>query len=72
MTKTRVVILGAGPAGLGLAQQLLARGERQGLTVEVIEARDHVGGLAASFEYGGVTMAATDYTRASTTGFFPS
>lgn len=56
MKKTRVAILGAGPTGLGLAQRLLAREDGLDLDVEVIEARDHVGGLAASFEYGGVTF----------------
>src|SRR5581483_2117354 len=42
----RVVILGAGPAGLGAAYRL----QELGVTdVEVLEARDHPGGLASSY-----------------------
>ncbi len=41
----RVVILGAGPTGLGAAHRLAERGHRR---FEVYEASDRVGGLAAS------------------------
>jgi protoporphyrinogen oxidase len=45
-----VVILGAGPAGLGAALGLAGRG----FDVEVLERRDAVGGNAASFEIDGL------------------
>ena len=48
MLKNKIAILGAGPAGLGLASRLLRRFE--GLEVHVFEQKDHVGGLASSFE----------------------
>jgi protoporphyrinogen oxidase len=47
----KVAILGAGPAGLGAAVRLARDGRAQ---AQVIEARDHVGGNAASFELEGV------------------
>jgi protoporphyrinogen oxidase len=47
-----VVILGGGPAGLAAAWRLAARGR----SVVVLERGDHVGGLAASFEVGGVRV----------------
>jgi protoporphyrinogen oxidase len=53
MIPTRVVILGAGPAGLA-ASWLLAR-ERKAHTV-VLEQRGDVGGNAGSFEIGGIPV----------------
>lgn len=47
---TRVVILGAGPAGLGAAYRLARRGS---VGVTVIERGDTVGGNAGSFELAG-------------------
>jgi protoporphyrinogen oxidase len=44
--KERVVILGAGPTGLGAAHRLMELGHRE---LELYEASDRVGGLAASF-----------------------
>jgi protoporphyrinogen oxidase len=44
-----VVVLGAGPAGLGAAYRLAREGRR----VVVLERESHVGGLAASFEIAG-------------------
>ena len=46
----KVVVLGAGPAGLGAALGLAERG----IDVEVVERRDTVGGNAGSFELAGV------------------
>ena len=46
-----VVILGAGPAGVGAAYQLVRKGIAR---VTVIEQRDGVGGNAGSFELDGV------------------
>jgi protoporphyrinogen oxidase len=46
-----VVILGAGPAGVGAAYRLRRRGQAR---VTVLEARDTVGGNAGSFELDGV------------------
>jgi protoporphyrinogen oxidase len=50
-TLPRVAVLGAGPAGLGAALRLARDGRAH---AQVIEARDHVGGNAASFELEGV------------------
>ncbi len=51
-TKPRIVILGAGPAGLGAALNLAERG----LTPILLEREDRVGGNAASFEIGGLPV----------------
>lgn len=51
MSKPRVVILGAGPAGLGAAFKLTATGKAQ---VTVLERNGFVGGNAGSFEFSGV------------------
>src|SRR5271169_1082576 len=47
----RVLILGAGPAGVGAAYQLARRGIAQ---ATVLEQRDIVGGNAGSFEVDGI------------------
>lgn len=47
-----VIILGAGPAGLGAAYRIAGRGVR----VLVLERSDGVGGLAGSFEVGGMPV----------------
>ena len=49
---TRVVVLGAGPAGLATALELAARG----VEVSLLERRDRVGGYAGSFEFAGVRV----------------
>ena len=49
--KQHVVILGAGPAGVGAAYQLVQKGLAN---VTVLEQRDAVGGNAGSFELDGV------------------
>lgn len=53
MPETRIIILGAGPAGLGAAYQLhrLDRGH-----ATVLEQQQVVGGNAASFELGGLPV----------------
>ena len=48
----RVVVLGAGPAGLAAALELAERG----VDVTVLERQDHVGGNAGSFELAGVRV----------------
>ena len=50
MTSTGVVILGAGPAGLGAAFRL---SRRSGVRVTVLERNPAVGGNAGSFDVGG-------------------
>ena len=52
MTSFDTVVLGAGPAGLGAAYRLAARGRQ----VLVLERQPHVGGLAASFEVDGLRV----------------
>ena len=49
---TRVVVLGAGPAGLGAAYMLAKRG----FSVVVLEQLDRVGGNAGSFELAGMPV----------------
>jgi phytoene dehydrogenase-like protein len=46
--KFNVIIIGAGAAGLGAAQEAL----RQGLTVKVLEARNRLGGRIESVDMG--------------------
>lgn len=52
----RVAILGGGPAGLGLARQILAGNDAASIEVEVFEANTSVGGLASSFSLDGVVF----------------
>jgi len=53
VSKTRVAILGAGPAGVGAAWQLM----KQGLAnVTVLEQRGDVGGNAGSFDLDGLSV----------------
>ena len=49
----KIVILGAGPAGLGAAKQLA---QRKKALVTVLEQNDYVGGNAASFNISGVQV----------------
>jgi protoporphyrinogen oxidase len=51
----RFVVLGAGPAGLGLAMRILQRQELHA-AVTVLEKKEIVGGLTASFDYEGLTF----------------
>lgn len=53
MKKTHVAILGAGPAGLGAAWQLVASGKAR---ATVFEQRETVGGNAGSFEIAGLPV----------------
>lgn len=53
MNKPHVVILGAGPAGLGAAFQLSHRGQAQ---VTVLERNSVVGGNAGSFKLAGLSV----------------
>ncbi len=53
MAKTRVTILGAGPAGLGAAWRLREEGKAE---VVVLEQREVVGGNAGSFEIDGIPV----------------
>ncbi|RIQ32162.1 protoporphyrinogen/coproporphyrinogen oxidase [Jiangella rhizosphaerae] len=47
-----LIVIGAGPAGLAAAW----RAAQRGMKVALLERADHVGGLAASFEVGGVRV----------------
>ncbi|HMM80894.1 MAG TPA: FAD-dependent oxidoreductase [Pyrinomonadaceae bacterium] len=53
MARSRIVILGAGPAGVGAAWQLAKQGKAD---VTVLEQRDDVGGNAGSFEVAGMQV----------------
>lgn len=50
---SKVVILGAGPAGLALGMKLLRRGDLN-IKLTIIEQESRVGGLTASFEHEGL------------------
>ena len=52
-SRTPVVVLGAGPAGLGAAWRLARRG---GFAVDVVERGEAVGGNAASFDLEGLRV----------------
>jgi protoporphyrinogen oxidase len=52
-TNNRIVILGAGPAGLSCAYSLLHRFKKN-IKLTVIEKESYIGGLASGFEYGGL------------------
>ena len=53
MARTRIVILGAGPAGVGAAWRLAKQGRYD---VTILEQRDTVGGNAGSFELAGLRV----------------
>lgn len=53
MARTRIAILGAGPAGVGAAWQLALQNKAD---VTVLEQRDVVGGNAGSFELSGLRV----------------
>ncbi len=53
MSKPHIAILGAGPAGLGAAWQLVKQGKAD---VTVLEQQEKVGGNAGSFEVGGLRV----------------
>ncbi|NCC52880.1 MAG: FAD-dependent oxidoreductase [Spartobacteria bacterium] len=53
--KPAIVILGAGPAGLALAVQLLRRSEIDARVI-VLEREERVGGIAVSFEHEGIHL----------------
>jgi protoporphyrinogen oxidase len=48
----RIAVLGAGPMGLAVGYQLA----RDGLEPVIFEADDRVGGMAASFDFGGLSI----------------
>lgn len=50
--KRRIAILGGGPMGLTCAYELL----KEGFDVTVIEKEDMLGGMSASFDFGGITI----------------
>jgi protoporphyrinogen oxidase len=52
----RVAILGGGPAGVGLARQIVTGHPAGSIEVELFEANAAVGGLAASFSLEGVVF----------------
>jgi protoporphyrinogen oxidase len=52
MTSTRITILGSGPAGLGAGYRAALAGHE----VTILERGDRVGGLAGSFEVGGLRV----------------
>ncbi|MGR3906889.1 NAD(P)/FAD-dependent oxidoreductase [Burkholderia sp. SR8] len=52
MSADRIAVLGAGPMGLGVAYQLVKDGRKP----VVFEADDRVGGMAACFDFGGLSI----------------
>ena len=53
MAIARIAVLGAGPMGLAVAYQLVLDGHKP----VVFEAGDRVGGMTASFDFGGLAIA---------------
>ena len=52
MSTERIAVLGAGPMGLGAAYQLVKDGRKP----VIFEADDRVGGMAACFDFGGLSI----------------
>jgi len=52
MSAERIAVLGAGPMGLGVAYQLVKDGRKP----IILEADDRVGGMAACFDFGGLSI----------------
>ncbi|MDN7655114.1 NAD(P)/FAD-dependent oxidoreductase [Burkholderia multivorans] len=52
MSADRIAVLGAGPMGLGVAYQLVKDGRKP----IIFEADDRVGGMAACFDFGGLSI----------------
>ncbi|AXK64704.1 NAD(P)/FAD-dependent oxidoreductase [Burkholderia sp. IDO3] len=52
MSADRIAVLGAGPMGLGVAYQLVKDGRKP----VIFEADDRVGGMAACFDFGGLSI----------------
>ena len=52
MSTERIAVLGAGPMGLGAAYQLVKDGRKP----IIFEADDRVGGMAACFDFGGLSI----------------
>ena len=52
MSGERIAVLGAGPMGLGAAYQLVKDGRKP----IIFEADDRVGGMAACFDFGGLSI----------------
>ncbi|MFM0449716.1 NAD(P)/FAD-dependent oxidoreductase [Paraburkholderia nemoris] len=52
MTEERIAVLGAGPMGLAAAYQLVKDGRKP----VIFEADDRVGGMAACFDFGGLSI----------------
>lgn len=50
--KKNIAVLGAGPMGLAVAYELVKKGH----DVTVYEADDRVGGMTASFDFGGLSI----------------
>lgn len=50
--KPRIAVLGAGPMGLGVAWQLI----QDGYEPVIFEADDRVGGMTATFDFGGIDI----------------
>ena len=52
MATQRIAVLGAGPMGLAVAYQLALDGHQP----VIFEADDRVGGMAAAFDFGGLSI----------------
>ena len=56
MAKTRVAIIGGGPAGLTAAYELLKEGGREKYDVTLLEASDQFGGISRTVKFDGQRM----------------
>lgn len=66
-TKKRIVIIGAGPAGLSLAYYLL-HGKERNISVTVVEKEEYVGGIASGFKHKGLIFDYGSHRLHPTTG----
>src|SRR5574344_640127 len=56
MSKEKIVIIGAGPAGLTMAQELLKDNGKEKYDVTILEESESIGGISKTVKYDGNRM----------------